>query len=293
MSYKLSKKQIKTYNEEGFIVIDNVIDEHFLNKVKLATTKIVEKASFIDTSDDKYDLADNHSKGKPSVRRIKQPHSFDNIFKELLFYPSVIEKVKSLLGKNFRLHNGKMNLKSPSAGDLVDWHQDWAFYPHSNDDVLAVGIMLDDMTSENGTVLFVPGSHKGKIYNHHHNGYFAGAIDLEKEKIDLNNMFEVIGKAGSITIHHARLLHASKPNNSNSMRRFLLWEFAANDAWPLMGINNYNDFNKNIISGDIINTPRLSNVPVRMPLPAALNQGSIFENQKVITKNKIDILTKK
>ena len=60
-----------------------------------------------------------------------------------------------------------------------------------------------------------------------------------------------------------------------------------------MGINNYNDFNKNIISGDIINTPRLSNVPVRMPLPAALNQGSIFENQKVITKNKIDILTKK
>jgi hypothetical protein len=30
-----------------------------------------------------------------------------------------------------------------------------------------------------------------------------------------------------------------------------------------------------------------------MPLPAALNQGSIFENQKVITKNKIDILTKK
>ena len=111
MSHKLSKKQIKTYNEEGFIVIDNVIDEHFLNKVKLATTKIVEKASFIDKSDDKYDLADNHSKGKPSVRRIKQPHSFDNIFKELLFYPSIIEKVKSLLGKNFRLHNGKMNSK--------------------------------------------------------------------------------------------------------------------------------------------------------------------------------------
>ena len=290
MSYKLSAKQIKKYNEDGFVIIDNVIDEDFLNKVKLATTKIVEKASLINNSNDQYDLADNHSRSKISVRRIKQPHSFDNTFKDLLYYPSVIQKVKSLLGTNFRLHNGKINLKSPSAGDLVDWHQDWAFYPHSNDDVLAVGIMLDDMTSENGSVLFIPGSHKGKIYNHHHNGYFAGAIDIEKDNIDLSDAFEVTGKAGSITIHHARLLHASKPNNSNTMRRFLLWEFAASDAWPLMGINDYNDFNKKIISGKTINTPRLSNVPVIMPLPAAINQGSIFENQKVVTRNKNNIL---
>ena len=286
MTDQLSLEQVKKYEKDGYIIIDNVIDKFFLNKIKLATDKIVEKSSLINKSNDQYDLADNHSKNKPSIRRIKQPQNFDNTFKELLFYPSVIDKVTSLLGNNFRLHNGKMNMKSPSAGDLVDWHQDWAFYPHSNDDVLAVGIMLDDMTLENGSVLFVPGSHKGQVYNHHHNGYFAGAIDIKKNSIDLSKTVEVTGKAGSITIHHARLLHASKPNNSNSMRRFLLWEFAANDAWPLMGINNYDDFNKKIISGNIINTPRLSNVPVRMPLPAAKNQGSIFENQKAVTKNK-------
>ena len=286
MTDQLSIEQVKKYEKDGYIIIDNVIDKVILDKVKLATDKIVENASWINKSNDQYDLADNHSKNKPSIRRIKQPQNFDNTFKELLFYPSVIEKVTSLLGNNFRLHNGKMNMKSPSSGDLVDWHQDWAFYPHSNDDVLAVGIMLDDMTLENGSVLFVPGSHKGQVYNHHHNGYFAGAIDIKKNSIDLSKTVEVTGKAGSITIHHARLLHASKPNNSNSMRRFLLWEFAANDAWPLMGINNYDDFNKKIISGNIINTPRLSNVPVRMPLPAAKNQGSIFENQKAVTKNK-------
>jgi ectoine hydroxylase-related dioxygenase (phytanoyl-CoA dioxygenase family) len=286
MTYNLSTEQVKKYNEDGYIIIDNVIDEDFLDKVKSATRRIVDKACLIDESNDQYDLAENHSKNIPNVRRIKQPQNFDNTFKELLFYPKVIDKVISLLGKNFRLHNGKMNLKSPSAGDLVDWHQDWAFYPHSNDDVLAVGIMLDDMTLENGTVLFIPGSHKGKVYNHHYKGYFAGAIDIEKDNIDTSKAVEVTGRAGSITIHHARLLHASKPNNSSTMRRFLLWEFAANDAWPLMGIDNYDDFNKKIISGDIINTPRLSNVPVRMPLPAAVNQGSIFENQKAVTKNK-------
>ena len=286
MSYSLHKEQIREYNKNGYLIIEDVIDQNFLKELNLATNTMIKNAKSISKSNDQFDLGPNHSKSNPSVRRIKQPQNHNEVFEKLLFYPSIIEKVISLIGKNFRLHNGKMNLKSPSAGDLVDWHQDWAFYPHSNDDVLAVGIMLDDMTLDNGTVLFIPESHKGEVYDHHYNGYFAGAIDIEKNKIDTRNAREIVGKAGTITIHHARLLHASKPNMSKLNRRFLLWEFAANDAWPLMGINNYEDFNNKIISGDAVNMPRLANVPVRMPLPAALSQGSIFENQKAITKNK-------
>lgn len=289
MSYSLNKEQIREYNKNGYVIIEDVIDQKFLKELNLATEVMIKDAKLITKSNEQFDLGSNHSYSNPIVRRIKQPQNYSEVFKKLLFYPSIIEKVISLIGNNFRLHNGKMNLKSPSAGDLVDWHQDWAFYPHSNDDVLAVGIMLDDMTLNNGTVLFIPESHKGEVYDHHHNGYFAGAIDIEKNKIDIRNAREIVGKAGTITIHHARLLHASKPNLSKLNRRFLLWEFAANDAWPLMGINNYEDFNNKIISGDAINRPRLTNVPVRMPLPAALNQGSIFENQKAVTINKKDL----
>ena len=36
-------------------------------------------------------------------------------------------------------------MKSAGYGAPVEWHQDWAFYPHSNDDLAAVGIMLDDV----------------------------------------------------------------------------------------------------------------------------------------------------
>ena len=35
-------------------------------------------------------------------------------------------------------------MKAPEYGSPVEWHQDWAFYPHTNDDLLAVGVMLDD-----------------------------------------------------------------------------------------------------------------------------------------------------
>ena len=49
----------------------------------------------------------------------------------------------------------------------VEWHYDWAFYPCTNDDFLVVGVCIDDMNEENGCLMVMPGSHKGKIYDHH------------------------------------------------------------------------------------------------------------------------------
>ena len=36
-------------------------------------------------------------------------------------------------------------------------------YPHTNDSLLAVGIFIDDMTSENGPLQIIPTSHTGKL----------------------------------------------------------------------------------------------------------------------------------
>ena len=64
----------------------------------------------------------------------------------------ILDVVECLLGPNLRFHNNKLNMKNPSHGAAVEWHQDWAFYPHTNDDLLEVGIALDDMTEENDRV---------------------------------------------------------------------------------------------------------------------------------------------
>ena len=55
----------------------------------------------------------------------------------------------------------KINIKAPEYGAAVEWHQDWAFYPHTNDDLLAIGVALDDCEEENGPLMVIPGSHKG------------------------------------------------------------------------------------------------------------------------------------
>ena len=69
-------------------------------------------------------------------------------------------------------------MKAAHYGSPVEWHQDWAFYPHTNDDILAIGVMLDDTDLENGPLMVVPGSHKGPVWNHHgEDGRFAGLVD--------------------------------------------------------------------------------------------------------------------
>jgi len=40
-------------------------------------------------------------------------------------------------------------MKAAGVSAAVEWHQDWAFYPHTNADLLAVGIMLDDINDIN------------------------------------------------------------------------------------------------------------------------------------------------
>jgi ectoine hydroxylase-related dioxygenase (phytanoyl-CoA dioxygenase family) len=218
------------------------------------------------------------------VRRIKTPHKYFPFFADLTRHPRITDRLAQILGPDIRLHGSKLNMKSAGYGAAVEWHQDWAFYPHTNDDVLATGLYLDDCGMENGPLLVVPGSHKGPVYDHHANGYFTGAIDPDLAIAGFDRAVPLVGEAGSMTIHHARLVHGSALNTSSKPRRLLLHEYAAADAWPLMGVASLEDFNARIVRGKPTIEPRLAAVPVRMPLPPSPYQGSIYENQKANPK---------
>jgi phytanoyl-CoA hydroxylase len=93
------------------------------------------------------------------------------------------------------------------------------------------------------------------------------------------------GPAGSISIHHARTIHGSALNTSNRSRRLLLFQYRAADAWPLVGSQQlaWDEWNKLLLcgGGDPV-APRCTDVPVRLPLPPARHQGSIYENQRAL-----------
>ena len=280
----LTKAQIEQYFTLGYLVVPGVLGTELLAAVRRMVNAIVADASKVTRHTHVYDLEDTHTPEKPRLRRIKTPHKHFPFFADLARSPRITKIVAQLIGPDIRLHGAKLNMKSAGYGAAVEWHQDWAFYPHTNDDVLATGIYLDDCDMENGPLLVVPRTHGGPVYDHHVDGYFAGAIDPAIEGLDYSKAVPLIGNAGSMTIHHVRLVHGSALNTSAKPRRLLLHEYAAADAWPLMGVANFDEFNSRIVLGKPTIVPRLRPVPVRMPLPPAPHQGSIYENQKAAAK---------
>ena len=276
----ISQRDVEQYRETGYLVVPDVLDAALLARVRGALDRLVADASSVSAHTDVYDLEPSHTPETPKVRRIKLPHTHTPVFWELAQHPPLVAILEKLLGPSgVRLHGSKINLKEPHHGSPVEWHQDWAFYPHTNDDLLAVGVMLDDAFLENGPLLVVPGSHKGPTWDHHSDGFFCGAMDPTRKEVDFESAVPLTGRAGSMSFHHVRLVHGSAQNVSPKPRRLLLYEYSAGDAFPLMGIKDYAAWNKALVSGSPTNIPRTKELPVRMPLPPAPRQGSIYENQ--------------
>jgi ectoine hydroxylase-related dioxygenase (phytanoyl-CoA dioxygenase family) len=235
---------------------------------------------------DVYDLEPGHTAEQPRVRRIKAPQKVHPLFDEIVRSPAVLDILKKLIGPDLRLHGSKLNMKSAHYGSPVEWHQDWAFYPHTNDDILAIGVLLDDTDLSNGPMLVSPATHTGEVWNHHgDDGHFAGLIDPDSIKSEIERAVPCMGRAGSMSFHHVRALHGSALNTSDRSRNLLLYEVAASDAWPLMGVKDFDEFNSRLLSGDPVVAPRMTNVPVRIPLPPAKRQGSIYETQSAAKKS--------
>jgi ectoine hydroxylase-related dioxygenase (phytanoyl-CoA dioxygenase family) len=277
----LNDAQRAAYERDGLIVVPEVFSPAEIDELCRVTDEFVRNAASVAANDEIYDLEDSHSAREPRVRRLKAPHLHHPAYFRASRNAKVVAILKELWG-SVRFDTGMMNMKSAGYGAPVEWHQDWAFYPHTNDDLAAVGIMFDDVDSENGPMLVVPGSHKGPVYDHHGpNGQFCGAIDPARCDIDLSRAMPCLGKAGSVTVHHVRAVHGSATNFSGRERRFLLFQYRAIDAWPLLGFpGGIEKFDELLLAGSPTLEPRLAPVPVRLPLPPAEHQGSIYENQR-------------
>jgi len=282
----ISEEDVQAYKRGGVIVVPEVLGADTLAEVRSVIAELVAGSAKTLEHTDVYDLEPGHTAENPRVRRIKAPQKVHPLFDQIVRSPAVLDILKKLIGPDLRLHGSKLNMKSAHYGSPVEWHQDWAFYPHTNDDILAIGVLLDDTDLSNGPMLVAPGTHTGEVWNHHgDDGHFAGLIDPDMIKPEIERAIPCMGRAGSMSFHHVRALHGSALNTSDRSRNLLLYEVAASDAWPLMGVKDFDEFNSRLLSGEPVVTPRMTNVPVRIPLPPAKRQGSIYETQSAAKKS--------
>lgn len=278
----IAATQIDAYREHGVAVIDEVLDATALAEIRQVVDEFVERSRTAERSDAVLDLGPHHSPDAPQLRRIKDPTLHHPAFATLMRSAGVLDIVEHLLGPNLRFQAGKVNLKHPGGGDAVEWHQDFAFGPCTNDDICTVGIALDDADTENGCLLVVPGSHRGPVLDHHDDeGCFVGAVDPASP--DLSRAEPVVVPAGGMSVHHCRTLHGSAPNRSSRPRRLVLFQYAAADAFPIGLVpgpwSTLGDAEDAVVRGRSSSVARLVAMEVRVPDYRKAG-GSIYELQE-------------
>lgn len=284
MTEVLSAEQIANYNETGYLILERHLPDAIIEGLRAEIARFEDEARGMTASNDRLDLEDSHTPDNPRLRRIKLPHTISDTVRDLMFSDHILGPARDLIGPDLRLHTTKLNMKSAGYGAAVEWHQDYAFYPHTNDDILAIGVIIDDMESENGPLMVYPGSHRGPVHDHHVDGVFAGAFIPEDAGLNPADAVELKGPAGSISIHHGRMVHGSALNTSDRSRRILFFEMMAADAFPIMGSmtkwDGIEDYNTRMLCGTPTITPRLKDIPIRIPQPQPDVPISIYEIQK-------------
>jgi ectoine hydroxylase-related dioxygenase (phytanoyl-CoA dioxygenase family) len=283
-----TKDLAEQFREEGFCRIEGLFGPKEVAELDAKTREVIARAAGIPGENDVFDVEDSHRPHDPRVRRIKRPHEVDPLYWSYACFPKLVEMVQAILGPDLRLHHSKINLKSARFGSPLEWHQDWAFIPHTNMDLAIGAVMLDEVDEGNGPMLVIPGSHRTGLIDHHdEEGWFAGAID--PERIDTAAAVPLVGPPGTVTLHHPLLIHGSALNTSARERRLLFYEYAAADAWPLIYGVQWPEYTGRLVTGAPNPRIRLEAVEVKMPHPVR-KAGSIYNNQSALKRRFFETL---
>lgn len=218
----LSDEHVRSFREDGFLVIDDVFSPDDVELLRAAAASPEVMRDWRNTE---------HATTTVHLLEITVKHP---LMMELARSERILGRITPLIGPDIQLQHSKLATKPPAKGmGPISWHQDFAFFPHTNSDLVAVMVMLDDATPENGCMQMVRGSHRLGLLDHTENGQFHGRCQERHLWEDGSQVVNITPKAGGISIHHALTLHGSPANLSGRPRRGVVIEYRADDAFQL------------------------------------------------------------
>jgi ectoine hydroxylase-related dioxygenase (phytanoyl-CoA dioxygenase family) len=227
------------YEENGYLVVSGLLEPSEVNELRSALSQVLAQAEGLQASNSMFALsAPSPGTGERFVKRVFNPIARHDAFKKLVSHPRILDVVEELIGPDITLQQTKLNLKPPAEDARFEWHQDYPFFPHTNFDLVAVMVFLDDTDEDNGCLKVIPGSHKLGPLEHDFSadGQAYGTEVKDKAVFeDESRWAQLVVPAGSIALHHSCTLHSSGANRSDRPRSSLIFEYRATDARQIAG----------------------------------------------------------
>ena len=161
----LTQKQREFYFENGYILLEKFLSDHWIERLRAATEEMVDRSRSVAASDAVWDIDKAHTPQHPRLRRLSSMNDHHPTFWE---YASVRESplpdaIADLVGPDVKFHHSKLNFKWSKGGDEVKWHQDIPSWPHTNYSPCTAGTYVYECNAKQGPLGVLRGSHNGPV----------------------------------------------------------------------------------------------------------------------------------
>ena len=227
----LTTQQVEQFREAGFLSPVDVMSED-------EATQYLERLE----SAERAHPAELNSENR------NNPHLAFTFLDELAHHPVVVDAVEDLLGPNLSLWGSVLFIKEPQSKSFVSWHQDATYMGIEPHEYITPWIALTPSNPENGCMRMIPGSHKSPVREHDDTFHEDNILTRGQaiEDIDESTAVDLVLRPGQMSLHHARVIHGSRPNQSDRRRvGFVLQSFMDPSANQVLGENLWMDIRGN------------------------------------------------
>jgi len=224
--YRLSDEQVAFYQENGYLSNVKLLEQPYIEQLQ---RELAEIANPDHPGNSLFHEYHSNESADPNAVLFHALGAWrvTPAFHDILWNPAFVMAASQLLGdRPVRFWHDQLFCKPAHHGGVVAWHQDYSYWTRTVPmQHLTCWVGLDDATTENGCLHYIPGSHRWGLLE---KPELAGDMDgllasLSGEQKAAFNPVAIELKKGYATFHHPLMVHGSYANTSpNARRAFVL-----------------------------------------------------------------------
>jgi phytanoyl-CoA hydroxylase len=215
------EEQQRFYEENGFLLVKSVLPREECAALR---QELHDLAARLQAKKDinatwRGSHLSDEERGKLQVWHCHDVQFYLASFTRLLVDSRVLDPVANLIGENVQLHHTKMFIKPPETGAPFPMHQDYPYFPHERNSMMAAILHFDDAPLEKGCVRVVPGSHKLGPLPTEPDGLY-----LSPKRFPIEEATPCPAEAGDLLLFTYLTIHGSGINTSQEPRTTCLFQ---------------------------------------------------------------------
>ncbi|XP_075782140.1 phytanoyl-CoA dioxygenase, peroxisomal [Pelodiscus sinensis] len=235
----LTPEQRSFYDENGYILIKNLVSGEDIERFRNEFAKICKKEVQVPGLIIMRDVAIAKSEFIPDQKAVTKIQDFQED-EELFRYctlPQILKYVECFTGPNIMAMHTMLINKPPDSGKKSSrhpMHQDLHYFPFRPADlVVCAWTAMEMIDRSNGCLVVVPGTHKGSLKQHDYPDWEGGVNKMYHGVRDYNKNLprvHLVMEKGDTVFFHPLLIHGSGMNRTQGFRKAISCHYASADC---------------------------------------------------------------